>query len=108
MGLDLDNYDFENPIGFNGEYSEFAPIGRKSQSFFKDMVKKYQKSDNTSDLIKNDAEISKQTNPDETIKDTSKDAKFLGMPRKVGIGVTIGVGVLAIAGIIFAIVKKKK
>ena len=37
-----------------------------------------------------------------------KDAKFLGMPRKVGIGVTIGVGVLAVAGIIFAIVKKKK
>jgi hypothetical protein len=37
-----------------------------------------------------------------------KEEKFLGMPRKVGIGVTIGIGVLAVAGIIFAIVKKKK
>jgi hypothetical protein len=37
-----------------------------------------------------------------------KDSKFLGMPRKVGIGVAIGVGVLAIAGIVFAIAKKKK
>ena len=24
MGLDLDNYDFENPIGFDGEYSNFG------------------------------------------------------------------------------------
>jgi hypothetical protein len=30
------------------------------------------------------------------------------MPRKVGIGVTIGVGVLAVAGIIFAVVKSRK
>lgn len=63
---------------------------------------------NTSDVVKAGVEISKQTNPDGTIKQTSSDAKFLGMPRKVGIGVTIGVSVLAIAGIIFAIVKKKK
>jgi hypothetical protein len=59
---------------------------------------------NTSDVVKAGVEISKQTNPD----GTPKDAKFLGMPRKVGIGVAIGVGVLAIAGIVFAIVKKKK
>ena len=39
---------------------------------------------------------------------SAKEEKFLGMPRKVGIGVTIGIGVLAVAGIIFAIVKKKK
>ena len=63
---------------------------------------------NTSDVVKAGVEISKQTNPDGSPKDTSKDAKFLGMPRKVGIGVTIGVGVLAIAGIVFAIAKNKK
>jgi len=61
---------------------------------------------NTSDVVKAGVEISKQTNPDGTPKKT--EDKFLGMPRKVGIGVTIGVGVLAVAGIIFAIVKKKK
>ena len=37
-----------------------------------------------------------------------KEDKFLGMPRKVGIGVTIGVSVLAVAGIIFAVVKSRK
>lgn len=59
---------------------------------------------NTSDVVKAGVEVSKQTNPD----GSPKDAKFLGMPRKVGIGVAIGVGVLAIAGIVFAIAKKKK
>ena len=66
---------------------------------------------NTSDVVKAGIEISKQTNPDGSPKDTdekSKDAKFLGMPRKVGIGVTIGVSVLAVAGIIFAVVKSRK
>ncbi len=63
---------------------------------------------NTSDVVKAGIEISKQTNPDGTIKEKPSDAKFLGMPRKVGIGVAIGVGVLAIAGIVFAVVKKKK
>jgi len=59
---------------------------------------------NTSDVVKAGVEISKQTNPD----GSPKNDKFLGMPRKVGIGVAIGVGVLSIAGIIFAVVKKKK
>jgi hypothetical protein len=66
---------------------------------------------NTSDVVKAGVEISKQTNPDgsPTNPDGSKkDAKFLGMPRKVGIGVTIGVSVLAVAGIIFAVVKSRK
>jgi len=65
MGLDLDDYDFENPIGFDGE---------------------------------------NETNPDGTPK---TDEKFLGMPKKVGIGVTIGVGVLALTGIIIAVARKK-
>lgn len=59
---------------------------------------------NTSDVVKAGVEISKQTNPD----GSPKDVKFLGMPRKVGIGVAIGVGVLAIAGIVFAVIRKKK
>lgn len=59
---------------------------------------------NTSDVVKAGVEISKQTNPD----GSPKEEKFLGMPRKVGIGVTIGVGVLAVAGIIFAVVKSRK
>lgn len=63
---------------------------------------------NTSDVVKAGVEISKQTNPDGTINEKPSDAKFLGMPRKVGIGVTIGVSVLAVAGIIFAVVKSRK
>lgn len=59
---------------------------------------------NTSDVVKAGIEISKQTNPD----GSPKEEKFLGMPRKVGIGVTVSVSVLAIAGIILAIVKRKK
>ena len=65
MGLDLDDYDFENPIGFDGK---------------------------------------NEKNPDGTPK---TDEKFLGMPKKVGIGVTVGVGVLALTGIIIAVARKK-
>jgi hypothetical protein len=50
------------------------------------------------------AETSLQTNPDGTPK---TDEKFLGMPKKVGIGVTVGVGVLALTGIIIAVARKK-
>ena len=104
MGLDLDNYDFENPIGFNGEYSKFGGLV-SFKDMFKDMKKNHQEiRDKTSDLIENNTETSKQTTPDALVT----QEKFLGMPRKVGIGVTIGVSVLAIAGIVFAIVKKKK
>jgi hypothetical protein len=49
-------------------------------------------------------ETSLQTNPDGTPK---TDEKFLGMPKKVGIGVTVGVGVLALTGIIIAVARKK-
>jgi hypothetical protein len=45
-----------------------------------------------------------QTNPDGTPK---TEEKFLGMPKKVGIGVTVGVGVLALTGIIIAVARKK-
>jgi hypothetical protein len=50
------------------------------------------------------AETSLQTNPDGTPK---TEEKFLGMPKKVGIGVTVGVGVLALTGIIIAVARKK-
>lgn len=60
--------------------------------------------ENAIDSNSSDTNTSAQSNPDGTIK----SEKFLGMPKKIGIGVTIGVGVLAIAGIVFAIVKKKK
>lgn len=49
-------------------------------------------------------ETSLQTNPDGTPK---TEEKFLGMPKKVGIGVTVGVGVLALTGIIIAVARKK-
>lgn len=50
------------------------------------------------------AETSLQTNPDGTPK---TEEKFLGMPKKIGIGVTVGVGVLALTGIIIAVARKK-
>ena len=49
-------------------------------------------------------ETSLQTNPDGTPK---TEEKFLGMPKKIGIGVTVGVGVLALTGIIIAVARKK-
>ena len=46
---------------------------------------------------------SEQTNPNEA----PKSDKFLGMPRKIGIGVTIGVGVLAIGLTTFFLLRRK-
>jgi hypothetical protein len=46
---------------------------------------------------------SEQTNPNEA----PKSDKFLGMPRKVGVGVTIGIGVLAIGLTTFFLLRRK-
>jgi hypothetical protein len=59
---------------------------------------------NTQDVVK----ANLQTNPDGSPSSATTDEKFLGMPKKVGIGVAVGVGLLVVGGVVLAIAKKKK
>ena len=59
---------------------------------------------NTQDVVRENL----QTNPDGSPSSSTTDEKFLGMPKKVGIGVAVGVGLLVVGGVVLAIAKKKK
>ena len=90
----------ESEINFFNKYFDFSPKDKKD-TISKDLINISYSNNFNAEL---DSFKSSFVNEEALVK----DAKFLGMPRKVGIGVTIGVGVLAIAGIVFAIAKKKK
>ena len=122
------NGEVFEPMNFDGDYSNFAVLncGCKVKHPFnkgkrdacinecnkkKDAKKGITSATDISSLTPASAPApapatdttSEQTNPNEA----PKSDKFLGMPRKIGIGVTIGVGVLAIGLTTFFLLRRK-
>ena len=126
--------DVFEPMNFDGDYSDFAVLncgckvkhpfnkGKRDACINECNKKKDAKKGNLSATAPTPAPAPAPTpastpTPAPTTTDTTseqinpneapKSDKFLGMPRKVGIGVTIGVGVLAIGLTTFFLLRRK-
>lgn len=128
--------DVFEPLNFDGDYSNFAVLncgcnvkhpfnkGKRTECINKCNQKKAEKKDNPNANVKDT--LSTPTPPpapaspsapapapkEDTSLATTPDnntpqEKFLGMPKKVGIGVLVGVGVLALGLTTFFLLRKK-